>query len=422
MAEESILSDEFIRQLISVGEVDILIGIPTHNDAKTVGPAIQAIQAGLLKSFPRERAVIINTDGGSGDGTPEIVQGAAISDVHRGYNGYTLRTLHAISTQYARTPSDTLAFRTILSAAELLRARACMVLPGESCNIEPAWMDGLLRPVYRESFDLVTPTYCRHKFEGVLVTNLIYPMMRALYGRRVREPYAPEFACSGRFGSQFLLQHNWNQGLERDDPRMDLTISALAGGCRIHQTYLGARQTAKPHSRDLVNAMRQTIGTLFSCLEGTFPSWSKTSGSEPISTTGPEFEVRDDVMRVNRKQLKQMFSEGVAELGSILESILTPSTLQNLRHTAGSDEASFRFPAELWVRTVYEFAASYYKSVINRDHVVQALVPIYRGRMFSFLTENRTASSEEVARNIESLCLEFERLKPYLLELWNGRK
>ena len=127
-------------------------------------------------------------------------------------------------------------------------------------------------------------------------------------------------------------------------------------------------------------------------------------------------------MRVNRKQLKQMFSEGVAELGSILESILTPSTLQNLRHTAGSDEASFRFPAELWVRTVYEFAASYYKSVINRDHVVQALVPIYRGRMFSFLTENRTASSEEVAGNIESLCLEFERLKPYLLELWNGRK
>ena len=71
---------------------------------------------------------------------------------------------------------------------------------------------------------------------------------------------------------------------------------------------------------------------------------------------------------------------------------------------------------------MYEFAASYHKAVMSRDHIVQALVPLYRGRMFTFLVENRTASAAEVGNNIESLCLEFERLKPYLLELWNGRK
>ena len=40
----------------------------------------------------------------------------------------------------------------------------------------------------------------------------------------------------------------------------------------------------------------------------------------------------------------------------------------------------------------------------------------------TFLVENRTSSAAEVGNNIENLCLEFERLKPYLLELWNGRK
>lgn len=73
MADENILTDDFIRQLINVGEVDILVGVPTHNDAKTVQSAIQAIQAGILRSFPRERAVIINADAGSTDGTPELV-------------------------------------------------------------------------------------------------------------------------------------------------------------------------------------------------------------------------------------------------------------------------------------------------------------------------------------------------------------
>jgi len=60
--------------------------------------------------------------------------------------------------------------------------------------------------------------------------------------------------------------------------------------------------------------------------------------------------------------------------------------------------------------------------VISRDHIVQALAPLFRGRMFTFLTENRNASAVGVEKNIEDLCLEFERLKPHLLELWKSRE
>ncbi|MGO9368194.1 MAG: hypothetical protein ACLP0H_11225, partial [Terriglobales bacterium] len=83
MAEETLLTDDFLRQLINVGEVDILVGLPTHNNAKTLEPVLQAIQAGILKCFPRERAVIINADGGSQDGTPELVVGASIDDLRK---------------------------------------------------------------------------------------------------------------------------------------------------------------------------------------------------------------------------------------------------------------------------------------------------------------------------------------------------
>ena len=67
MPEDSLLSDEFLRQLINVGEVDILVGIATHNHAKTIGQTVRSIQIDLLNCFPRERAVIINADGGSQD-------------------------------------------------------------------------------------------------------------------------------------------------------------------------------------------------------------------------------------------------------------------------------------------------------------------------------------------------------------------
>ena len=117
-----------------------------------------------------------------------------------------------------------------------------------------------------------------------------------------------------------------------------------------------------------------------------------------------------------------MFTTGVAELESVFQSILSPSTLAELQRIARLGEEEFHYPVELWVRTVYEFAAAYQKSVISRDHIIQALAPLFRGRVVTFLMENRYASADDVENNVEGLCLEFERLKPYLLQLWKSRE
>jgi hypothetical protein len=53
---------------------------------------------------------------------------------------------------------------------------------------------------------------------------------------------------------------------------------------------------------------------------------------------------------------------------------------------------------------------------------VQALVPLFRGRVFTFLAENDEVSPEEVESHIEALCQTFERRKPDLLQMWDGRK
>ena len=420
--DDSILSDELLRQLINVGEVDILIGLPTHNNAKTIGPIVATIQTGLLALFPRERAVIINADGGSQDGTPELVLNAAIDDGRGRSKVSALRTLPVISTQYASSPARGSALRSILAAAELLRARACMVVSPESTQIKTEWLTTLVRPVYAEKFDLVLPTYSRHRFDGMLLTNLLYPMTRALYGWRIREPYALDFAFSGRLGSQFLAQNSWQDETARSGSETYFTLNAIAGQARICQSFLGNREHVERRSSDLVPALRQTVGALFSSLGPHVALWNASTGSQSVPTTGPEVEFTLEPLRVNRKRLREMFSAGVAELESVFQAILSPSTLEELRRIAQLEEALFRYPAELWVRTIYEFAAAYHKSVISRDHILQALAPLFRGRAFTFLVENRNGSADEVEKNVEALCLAFERGKPYLLELWNGRE
>jgi hypothetical protein len=423
LAEGSILTDDFLRELMNVGEVDILIGVPTFNDAKTVGQVVQAIRAGLLKYFPRHRSVIINADGGSKDGTQDLVRAASISDLRHVSNVSALRTLHCISTQYPGGPASGTALQTILAAAELLRANASAVISPDATSIEPEWMERLLRPVSRDNFDLVTPVYGRHKFEGLLVRSLVYPMNRALYSKRVREPYPTEFAFSGRLGSHFLAQDIWSQEVGHIGAEIYLVISAIAGGFKLAQSFVGTKSRVMDHSSgDLVFAMRQTVGVLFWSLEQYFPLWSAQTESQSIPTIGAEHEISEEPIRVNRKRLYEMFVRGVAEIEPVLRSILSVQTLSDLKHAAAVPEENFQYTDELWVRTAYEFAASYHKAVISRDHIIQAMAPLYRGKAYTFLEQNRDTTPTEMESNVEALCQTFEHSKPYLLELWNGKK
>lgn len=422
MAEETILTDDLLRELMNVGEVDILVGLPTFNDAKTVGQVIQAVRTGLLQYFPRQRAVIFNADGGSRDDTQALVRAASISDMQHGSDLRALRTLHSISARYPGEPEDGSALHTILEVSELLRATACVVISPDSTDITPEWIDRLLRPVSRDNFDLVTPIYRRHKFDGLLVRNLVYPMTRALYDRRIREPYPPDYAFSGRLGSQLLSQDIWKQDPVRIGAEMYLTVLATTGGFRLAQAFLGNRTRADHAPADLVKAMRRTAGVLFWSLEQNPSVVSSPVGSEAIPTIGCEHEVSLEPLRINRKRLHQMFVRGVAELKPVLQSILSSATFTELQNAASLPEENFHYSDELWARTVYEFAASHHKAVISRDHVIQALAPLYRGKAFTFLVDNRDATAEQVEKNVESLCLTFEQLKPYLVELWNGGK
>ena len=288
MAEESILTDEFLRQLIDVGEADVLVGVPTYNNAATVGQVVQTIRAGLLKYFPRERAVIVNADGGSRDQTCELVRGASINDLQHSTDLNALRTLHSISAEYAGGPATGTALRTILASAELLRVSACAVVSPESTTIEPEWIERLLRPVYQGNFDFVTPLYRRHKFDGLLMRNLVYPMTRAFYGKQVREPYAAEFSFSGPLASHFLGQEIWTQEVGQTGTEIALTISAITGNFRLAQSFLGVKPHVDARAADLVAAMRQTVGALFWSLEPNYSLWSAKSDSQAIPTLGGE--------------------------------------------------------------------------------------------------------------------------------------
>jgi glucosylglycerate synthase len=423
LADETFLSDDLLRQLMSVGEVDLLVGILSHSSANTMRRAAHFVEKSLQQNFVRQRVAIISVDGGAADDSDSNERAG---DGQPGNNSYSkglssLRTIHRITAGFNGTPSPGLALRTILSSSDLLRAKACAVVSPATSSTSPEWVANLLRPAFRDSFDFAAPLYSRHKFQGLLARNLLYPMTRAVFGRRIRELYSDEWAFSSRLGSFCLNEDVWHEEPVRSRPEAWMGVSALTSDFRCCQVYLGEKPPPPDGSGpDLVEVLRQTVGSLFWLLETHQQAWMERKGSEPVPTFGPEHAVTAEPMEINRARMFEMFQTGVKELEPILESILSAETLAGIQSIAALDQQSFRFGAALWVTVLYEFAASYHHSVINRDHLVQALVPLYRGKIHSFIAEYWDASATEMEAASENLCLEFERQKPYLTEKWKA--
>jgi hypothetical protein len=201
-----------------------------------------------------------------------------------------------------------------------------------------------------------------------------------------------------------------------------MAISAISNDFRCCQVFLGEKLRATTGSgTDIVEVFRQTVGNLFWCMESRQSDWLDGERPEPVRTFGPDHELTSEPADLDRHRVFEMFRSGVTELESILSSILDPETHAEIKSIVSLQESEFRFTSDLWVRTLYDFAASYHHAVINRDHLVQALAPLYRGVTFSYLTEHSESSPAEIETASEALCVEFERQKPYLKEKWKAK-
>jgi glucosylglycerate synthase len=300
-----------------IGSAEVLVGIPSYNNADTVAHVVRAVSVGLAKHFPGRRAVLVNSDGGSSDQTPAIVARTAIDFEHL-FIADQQSILHRIVTPYHGIPGKGSAFRTIFEIARRLNARACAVVDADLRSISPEWIELLLRPILEEGYDYVAPYYLRHKYDGTITNSLAYPLTRALYGRRVRQPIGGEFGFSGALAAHYLDQHVWESEVARFGIDIWMTTEAIASGARICQSFLGAKiHNPKDPSADLSAMLTQVMGALFALMEKHEVLWSRLEGSQPVPLFGFTYEVGVEPVHVNMERMVLHYRQGLADLEPI---------------------------------------------------------------------------------------------------------
>jgi hypothetical protein len=415
----TILSDELLSELMAVGQVDVLVGLPTLNHSDSVGPVVRAAHVAFNRELARERTVLVNVDGGSTDGTPDIVRDASIVDRETLLASHSLRTRHRISAPYHGVPGKAAALRTIFAAADLLQARAVVVLDPEIASVTPESVAALARPALAGAGDFVSPAYARHPLDGSLVTQVVRPLFRAAYGLALQEPLAGEFAGSGRFAARCLEEPAW----ETEDLRLaiDLWISGMAAGdgLRVAEVSLGPRSlTSRP--RPAVAALvPQVLDALFTCLRLQEARWTARPAAVPVTRHGDPEPPPDPAAPVDVSGYTTLFRDGLVALDEMLGRALRPATLEALRAAAAPGRA-VEIPDELWTAALLDLAAAHRHATISRDHLVRVAVPLYLGRVASFAAEVTGLDPREADERLEALCRNFERSRGDLVALWTA--
>ncbi len=413
----------FEIQLKEIKEADILIGIPSYNNSRTIGHVVRAVMAGLAKYFPKAKAVLVNSDGGSTDSTQEEVKKVGIEDFKMILTSHPVHPLHKIVTPYHGITGKGSAFRTIFEAAKLLNAKACAVVDSDLRSITPEWMELLLRPIYEEGFDYIAPLYARHKFDGTITNSIVYPMTRALYGKRVRQPIGGDFGFSGRLATFYLTKDVWETDVARFGIDIWMTTLAIAEGYKVCQSYLGAKiHDARDPGSDLGPMFTQVVSSVFRLMNEYQNLWKGVNESQPVPIFGFHYEVGLEPVSVNLGRMIGNFRLGVKDLMEIWRNALPSETALWLESIGRLSDESFSFPQALWARIIYDFAAAYHKGSIHREHLLKSMIPLYLGRVASFVMENQESTAGEVETKIESLCRVFEEMKPYLIERWEQEK
>jgi glycosyltransferase involved in cell wall biosynthesis len=414
-----ILRKEVQERINEINEADILIGIPSYNNARTIGHVVRAVQAGLVKYFPDNKSVLINSDGGSTDGTMEVVQNTTIEDFQSILLHHRVGVLK-IATPYHGIPGKGSAFRTIFEIADALNVKACAVVDSDLRSITPEWIELLIKPVIQGGFDYVAPFYHRHKYDGTITNSIVYPLTRALYGRRVRQPIGGDFGFSGRLAKFYLTKDVWETDVARYGIDIWMTTTAIANNFNIAQTFLGAKiHDPKDPSADLSSMLYQVVGATFDLMEEYSNIWEKITGSETVSTYGFQYDVGLEPVSVNLDRMIENFRLGVKELMGIWKEFIPQDVTDFLQEADGLPRDKFHVPDIIWVKTIYSFAIAAHKKMLNKEHLLKSLTPLYLGKVASFVAETWESSASEVEEKIERLCKSFEHEKDYLLTNWD---
>ncbi|MFQ5843091.1 MAG: glycosyltransferase [Thermodesulfobacteriota bacterium] len=399
------------KRIEEIESADILVGIPCYYSERTITHVIQMVSHGLAEHYHDRKSVILIADGGSTDDTREVAKEFQIKPWQE-----------KLITLYRGPAGKGTALRSVFETADRLRVRACAVVDSDLRSITSDWIKYLIDPVLEKGYQFVAPIYLRHKYDGTITNNIVYNLTRALYGKQIRQPIGGDFAFSRDLAKFYAEQDVWETDVARFGIDIWMTTNAITQGFKICQSNLGVKiHDAKDPGQHLGPMFRQVIWTIFSLMEHYEDDWRKIRGSKPITIFGHENHVEPEPVNVDLDGMIQQFKVGFLQFSPLWKEIFCEDCFEAVKKATHMRSRDFQLPTEVWIRILYELAATFHTWSANRNNLIDLMTPLYYARVASFVRQSWEMSSEEAEALVEEQAKSFEEHKDYLIKVWDDK-
>lgn len=410
-----------------LGAADIMVGIPSSRNAATIGHVVRAAQAGLVQYFPDLRPVVVNADADSPDGTGRVVVDTEPPDyLERILLVRPRNRLGRVSLAYPAVDGVSgkgAALRAVLQMADALGVEALVVVDSDLRSIGPEWIELLAGPILKGGFDFVAPRYARYKWDGTITNLLAYPLTRALYGLRIRQPIGGDFGLSGDLVRHLLEQDDWTPDVSRFGVDAWLTTSAITGGFAVCEARLGAKiHDPKDPAADLGPMFSEVLGTILRLTGAHHARWAAVTASHDVPVYGFERFADPPALAVDVPRLLGEVVRGCAAAAATWSTILDPDTLRAVAAIVEDAESGSvpEVPDAVWARGVYRHALAARPGATPIEEVVAALLPLYFARVAAFVAETRDLDAAQAEAVVERQAAAFEREKIAFTADWQA--
>ncbi len=369
----------------------IVVGIPSYNNAGTIKRVAEVAARGIEKYF-NGKGVIVNSDGGSSDGTREVFMSSDTGSVEKE------------SFEYEGIPGKGSAMKAVFEYAKNRDADVIVFLDSDLRSVEPWWIDRLASPIALGDSDYVTPYYTRHKYDGTITNHICYPMTSTLYGRKVRQPIGGDFGVGRRAYELYLSKPKdiWKTNVARFGIDIWMTTTVMANGLRVLQAALGVKvHDVKDPGKHLSPMFVQVVSTLFSLMVEYENVWKGVFELLDAPVVGKAPNVEPEEIKVDLENLKEK-AKSVEYVDFLDKEIVD---LVKKYGEISSDD---------WIEVVQSFATAFRDGEAD----VEDMIPFYFARVASFVKETENMSSVEAEEVVEKQLRKFFERKGDLIKRW----
>jgi len=402
------LPQEIIDQCAEIKPVDIVVGVLCKDVETTVLNVLNTINEGLHQFFPDYKKAIVVSEGESTDKTSETL------NLFQPYG-----SVKKITTKDIVEGGKGAGILTIFEIAHELDAKCVVLIDGDLLSIKPVWIQTIANAVIYGRADLTVPHYIRHKYDGIITNNLVYPFTRALYGLDIRQPIAGEFGLSKN-----LYERLRTHPLFPLDFGIDIfivTVAAAEGmkvkeglySLKIHESTIRYLEPEKL----LTPMFKKITGSMFELAKYYEDYWKDKIREREKTVYRKSYSKKPIPVKIDIEKLKNSFTTDYKAKKEDIRKFLPADIIDELDDITKNHDS---LNPDIWAEIVYNYAADYKQAKNDADKlaILNTLKILWIGRFVSYAIETKDLDINESENVLQKQAEIFEEKINYLRAIY----